>query len=179
MKKPGAMKTFVPADVMLDTNALSDVTNGRAEVVARFYRYLRDHERIPVPSPVLFEMVEGLTRKPKPTRSNALRNLRSVLDVRPLDEAAAELAGEIAGTLHRAGKNRWPDGPADRRDRRRSRPHPRDVRPRRLRADPHGRAGPPPRKLAGLTPPPHTVQSATACVSPATGSPAGMNSWAK
>ena len=56
-------------------------------------------------------MVEGLTRKPKPTRSNMLRNLRSVLDVRPFDEAAAELAGEIAGTLHRTGKTVGPVDP--------------------------------------------------------------------
>ena len=98
------MRAFVPPDVILDANALSDVTNGRAEVVDRFYRYLRDHERVPVAAPALFEVLEGLTRKPKPTRSDALRNLRSVLDVRPFGAREAEVAGDIAGTLNRQGK---------------------------------------------------------------------------
>ena len=89
--------------ILLDADTLSDVLNGRSAVEARFWRYLRDHERVPVAAPALYEVLEGLTRVPKPRKSADLGAMRSILDVIPFSEDAAALAGEIAGKLNRTG----------------------------------------------------------------------------
>lgn len=102
------MKLTPVPGIVLDADTLSDVVKERPEVEARFWRSVGDGRAIPVAAPALYEVAEGLTRA-NPTnvilaRRVRLRSIRTVLEVLPSDEAAADRAAEVAAALNKTGR---------------------------------------------------------------------------
>jgi tRNA(fMet)-specific endonuclease VapC len=90
--------------VLLDTDILSEVINGRDLSVSRRARsYLAENGRFTFSTISVMEVVSGLSRRMLDEKIQQFVQLAHKNEVIPLDIIAAELAGRISADLQRAG----------------------------------------------------------------------------
>lgn len=90
---------------MLDTDILSEVAKAVDATVARnaaAYRQAHGHLTLSVIS--VMEVIQGYRRVGATGRLQAFRNAIATEEVLLFDQAAADLAGQIAGDLDRVGR---------------------------------------------------------------------------
>jgi tRNA(fMet)-specific endonuclease VapC len=91
--------------VLLDTNFLIDLLGGRVEARELAAELDQEGATIRIPSPVLFELWEGVDGAADPREERKhLEALSHSYDIVPLDEAAAQIAGRLQSTLERDGR---------------------------------------------------------------------------
>lgn len=96
---------------LLDTDTLSEIGKGvNRAVVANATAYRRSFGRYTTSSISVMEIVRGFQRIGASQRLQAFVAALNGLEILPFDQAAAELAGRIAGDLERSGQ---PIGVAD------------------------------------------------------------------
>jgi tRNA(fMet)-specific endonuclease VapC len=90
---------------VLDTDMVSELFRGKDATVASNARdYLRSHGRFTITVVTVMEAIRGYSRLGRDDRVQQLLALFASVEVLPLDETAAELAGRIRGDLDRAGR---------------------------------------------------------------------------
>ena len=94
---------------MLDTNIVIYTMKNRSDSVRE--RFKKHHGRMCISSITFMELVYGAERSSNPDRNlTSLEGFVARMDVLPLDDAAAEHAGQIRAELARLG---MPIGPYD------------------------------------------------------------------
>jgi tRNA(fMet)-specific endonuclease VapC len=95
----------------LDTDILSDIGKAKdAAVAANAKSYRRSFGHYTISTVTVMEVVNGFQRTQATGRLNAFVATLPHVEILPFDQAAAELAGRIAGDLERIGQ---PIGVAD------------------------------------------------------------------
>ena len=90
---------------LLDTDILSEVAKGIDQNVARNASAYRQAHRFLTFSVIsVMEVIQGYQRVGRSSRIQAFRNAIASEEVLSFDQAAADLAGQIAGDLDRAGQ---------------------------------------------------------------------------
>jgi tRNA(fMet)-specific endonuclease VapC len=96
---------------LLDTDILSDIGKAKdAAVAANAKSYRRSFGHYTISTVTVMEVVNGFQRTQATGRLNAFVATLPHVEILPFDQAAAELAGRIAGDLERIGQ---PIGVAD------------------------------------------------------------------
>ncbi len=91
--------------VLLDTDALSELFRAKnPTVVQRANAYLSAGGRLRISTITEVEIARGWHQAGRPERAESFRAWLKGYVVLPLDSATSWLAGEIAGTLGRAGR---------------------------------------------------------------------------
>ena len=94
---------------VLDTNTLIYFFKGMGGVAAKLLQ--QQPADIGIPAVVLFELEVGIAKSPSPRRRRAqLEELRSLVNVLPLDENSAKAAAQVRAKLEAQGR---PIGPYD------------------------------------------------------------------
>lgn len=91
---------------LLDTDIFSEVLKGIGPNVTRnATEYRQVHGQFTIPVVTIMEVVQGLQRVgAQPRRIQPLRAAIALEEVLTFDQVAADLAGQIAGDLDRAGR---------------------------------------------------------------------------
>ena len=90
---------------LLDTDIFSEITKGvNATVVAHATTYRQAFSRYTISTVTLMEVVRGYQQKQATRQLQNFRTAIAAEEVIPFDQAAAELAGRIAGELERIGQ---------------------------------------------------------------------------
>jgi len=136
------------AEVLLDTDILSDILKGKnAAVAAKASAYLAEHGRFTTSALTVAEIVYGLRRVGREGSVALFEASLADVEVLPFDDDAARLAGRINADLERAGA----PSPTRRHDcctRNPQRPCGRHGQHRALRACPRGQVRSAHRQLA-------------------------------
>ena len=108
-KKPGGISALNKA--LLDTDTLSGIGKGiNLPVAGNATTYRRAFGRYTTSVVRIMEIIRGFPRATSTQRLQTIVASITVLELLPFDQAAAELAGRIAGDLERVGR---PIGVAD------------------------------------------------------------------
>jgi len=90
---------------LLDTDILSEVSKGINQVVVRnATAYRQTHQFLTLSVISVMEVIQGYQRVGGSARIQAFRNALASEEVLNFDQAAADLAGQIAGDLDRVGR---------------------------------------------------------------------------
>jgi tRNA(fMet)-specific endonuclease VapC len=96
---------------LLDTDILSEISKGiNANVTRNATAYRHAYGFLTLSVISVMEVIQGYQRVGRSSRIQAFRTALSTEEVLPFDQAAADLAGQIAGDLDRTGQ---PIGRAD------------------------------------------------------------------
>lgn len=90
--------------MILDTSFLVDLLRGDPKALHRAQELESEGEHLTIPTPVIFELWEGIERSDRPEKER--RRVSEVLDGYPLlafEMAHAARAGEVSGALVRRG----------------------------------------------------------------------------
>ena len=91
--------------MILDTSFVLDLWDEKPEAVAKARRVDARDEPIYLPTPVLFELWEGVSRSERPREEAAkIREFAAGHDLLPFGDADAREAGLLAGRLARSGR---------------------------------------------------------------------------
>ena len=91
--------------MILDTSFILDLWDGRPEAVEKARDMDARGDAIYLPTPVLFELWEGVARSERPRAEEAkVRDFVSGHEILPLSEGDAREAGLLSGRLARAGR---------------------------------------------------------------------------
>jgi len=89
---------------LLDTDILSDFLRGKdANVQRRAAAYLDEHGRLSLSAVTVFEVVRGRHQAQQAERAVQFLAWSQTADVLAFDDRCAQIGGEIAGALLRAG----------------------------------------------------------------------------
>ncbi len=90
--------------MILDTSFLIDLMDHDAEAIACLHSLQRRGEPLLITTPTIFELFTGLARSTKPIQERTkIMNLLQGQMIIPFEQNAAEKAGDIDGTLLKAG----------------------------------------------------------------------------
>jgi predicted nucleic acid-binding protein len=90
---------------LLDTDILSEISKGIDPIVVRnATAYRQAHGFLTLSVISVMEVIQGYQRVGRSNRIQAFRNAIASEEVLVLDQAAADLAGQIAGDLDRIGQ---------------------------------------------------------------------------
>ena len=96
--------------MILDTNFIIDLMDGKESAVKRLNELLEKNEPQLIGTPTVFELWSGIAHSQKPTEEKAkILQVLTAQAVVPLDQPSAEVAGEIDGRLAREGKTIDPE----------------------------------------------------------------------
>lgn len=91
--------------MILDTTFLVDIIRGDQAALALLDRLEAGSDPLLIPTPVLYELWEGIERSTKPLReAQAVARTVEAYPLLDIDAAAAKRAGRISGNLIRRGE---------------------------------------------------------------------------